>query len=217
MKRTLFTLSLITAFAFSACTLYIPPDFGDDYRAIRIILEVDPDDAEVLLNGRYIGAAYEFSTPDSALRLRSRKNELIIKKKGYIEEVVDLRQFDSRKVTIHLTLKKERGYAKESVEGKPEYTPRTVKEKKMPEIPKEESKIESKWVKLVLVIEPEEASIYLNGKFWGISPAKGKIENLRLKPGEYTLEVVKPGYKPYKKQLELKDQEELKLSIKLEK
>ncbi len=225
MKKTLYTLSLILVFALSACTLYIPPDFGEDYQAYRVILLVEPENADVLLNGRFIGEAYEFSTEKTALRLQSRRNELIIKEKGYVEEVVDLDQFDSRKVTIHLKLKEDKGYARVARERKteppskekPEYIPKTVKEKEVPEAVEQVTDIEIRLVNLILEIEPEEASIYLNGKFWGISPAKGKIENLRLKPGEYTLEVVKPGYQPYKQQLELEDQKELKISIKLEK
>jgi hypothetical protein len=71
-------------------------------------------------------------------------------------------------------------------------------------------------VNVTLQIEPKEAAIYLNGKFWGISPESGTIGNLRLEPGKYTLEVVKPGYQSIKKELEVKDQA-LKLIIKLEK
>jgi len=225
MRKTIYSLSLILVFAFSACTLYIPPDFDTGYRTYRFILQIEPEDAQVLLDGRFKGEAWEFASYDSALKLRSRQHELIIKKRGYVEEVIDLREFDSNKVTIHVVLKKARPYRRgtppmrprETQEGeiKPEYIPKTVKEKEADEMPMPEAPGNIKVIPITLKIEPPEASIYLNGKFWGISPTKGDIDNMRLKPGKYILEVVKPGYKNYKKTVILKDQDSLKLFIKL--
>lgn len=221
MNKKIYFLILLLVFVLSSCTFHIPYDTYGEYRSVRVILKVEPDDARVLLNGRYIGEAYEFSTADSALRLSSRNNEVVIKKEGYIEELVDLHEYSSRNITVRLTLRKEKGFARETKETEkekpqPKPVPRTVKEKEIDKALDEEEKIEKfKLIKIIIEIEPEESSIYLNGKFWGISPAKGKIENLRLKPGKYTLEIVKPGYKLYKKELNLADQEEITLSIKL--
>jgi hypothetical protein len=182
---------------------------------------VEPDDAQVLLNGRYVGEAYEFSSSDSAMRLRSRDNEIIIKKEGYIEELIDLYDYSSRNIAVNLKLRKDKGYVREKPVTKksapPKPVPKTVKEEEVPEVPEDVNVKKFRLIKLILDIQPAEASIYLNGKFWGISPANGKIENLKLKPGKYTVEVVKPGYQAYKKQLDLSDQKELLLSIKLQK
>lgn len=221
-------VSLIVAF--SACTFHFPYDYWDwDYSEYRVILKVDPDDAQVLLNGKWIGEAYEFSTNNSALRLTSRSNELVIKKEGYVEEAIDLREYNTRKVVVRLKLLKDKDYTgppksrkparkvtPEEAEIKPGYKAKTEPEKKLPPEPQEESKESEKPIHVVLEIQPEEASIYLNGKFWGIAPRDGKIENLRLKPGKYTLEVAKPGYQDYKKEIEVKEQK-LKILIKLEK
>lgn len=218
MKKTIYLLILLLVFVFSSCTIHIPYDTYGDYRSVRVVLKIEPDDARVLLNGRFIGEAYEFSAPDSALRLSSRENELVIKKEGYIEEVIDLFDYSSQNITIRLTLRDDKGFVREARKEKPapRPVPKPVKEKEFADEPDEEEKIEKiELIKIILEIEPPEASIYLNGKFWGISPAQGKIENLKLKPGKYTLEIVKPGYKLYKKQLDLKDQDEIKLSIKL--
>ena len=220
MKKTLYLLILVLAFGFSACTLHIPYDSYENYSSVRVVLHVEPDDAEVLLNGRFVGAAYEFSTPESALRLSSRRNDLIIKKEGYIEELIDLHGYSSRNITVRMTLRKDKGFVRETPKEMervpPKPTPKTVKEIAPLDKPGTEEKIgKFKLIKIILEIEPVEASIYLNGKFWGISPKKGKIENLRLKTGKYTLQIVKPGYKEYKKELVLSDQKEVQLSIKL--
>ena len=65
----------------------------------------------------------------------------------------------------------------------------------------EKKEIPDAYVNVILEVYPEESSIYIDGKFWGISPEGKQIKNLRLKPGKHTLEIVKPGYKTYKKKL----------------
>ena len=231
MKKPGYAFLLVSLMVtLSACTFHFPYDDWEwDYSEYRVILKVIPDDARVLLNGKWIGEAYEFSTDKSALRLSSRNNELVIKKEGFIEEAIDLYEYNTRKIIIRLTLRIDKDYTggvkpgtpaekatPREAERKPGYEAKTEPVKELPPEPPEESLPEVKPVDVILEIQPEEASIYLNGKFWGITPPKGKIENLRLEPGKYTLEVVKPGYQDYKKEIEVKEQK-LKILIKLEK
>lgn len=212
----------------SACTFHFPYDYWDwDYTEYRVILKVEPDDAQVLLNGKWIGDAYEFSTDNSALRLASRNNELVIKKEGYVEEAVNLYEYNTRRIIIRLKLRIDKDYTRPAQPGtpaekvtpkeaeiKPGYEAKNAPEKVLPPEPPEESMPGVKPVDVILEVHPQEASIYLNGKFWGIAPPGGKIENLRLDPGKYTLEVAKPGYQDYKKEIEVKEQK-LKILIKL--
>lgn len=211
---------------FAACTVHFPYEWGVDYREYRVILLVEPDDADVLLDGKLIGEAYEFSKPDSALRLQSRTHELVVKKKGYIEEAVNLMDYSSEDITVRLKLLPDRhSYSspakKESVQAeepeKTEYTPKTEPVIEPPKEPVKAEMEETETVEVVnvtLEISPKESSIYLNGRFWGITPESGKIDNLRLKPGKYTLEVVKPGFTGCKKILDVKDKD-IKLLINL--
>jgi hypothetical protein len=231
MKNVCYAFLLVSLIVtFSACTFHFPYDYWDwGYSEYRVILKVDPDDAQVLLNGKWIGEAYEFSTNDSALRLSSRSNELVIKKEGYVEEAIDLYEYNTRKIVIRLKLLKDKDYTgppkskkpakkvtPEEAERKPGYKAKTEPPKELPPEPTDLTKESITPIEVFLEIQPQEASIYLNGKFWGIAPQSGKIENLRLKPGKYTLEVAKPGYKDYKKEIEVKEQK-LKILIKLEK
>lgn len=231
MKNLSYAFLLVSLIVtFSACTFHFPYDYWDwDYSEYRVILKVEPDDAHVLLNGKWIGEAYEFSTNSSALRLSSRNNELVIKKDGYVEELIDLYEYNTRRIVIRLKLLKDKDYAgpakpktpakkvtPEEAERKPAYKAKTVSPKELPPEPADLTKESVKAIDVILEIQPQEASIYLNGKFWGIAPSGGKIENLRLEPGKYTLEVAKPGYQDYKKEIEVKA-EKLKIIIKLEK
>jgi hypothetical protein len=207
---------------FSSCTLHIPYDWDWESRGIRVRLLVEPDDANVLLNGKWIGEAYEFATFKTAIRLASRNNEIIVKKEGYLEEVIDLYKYYSMDITIRFKLIKDEDYTgpikptKPGKKPKPKYTPKTEPPEKTPQDLTEKSQeltvVEP--VEVFLEVLPEESSIYLNGKFWGISPKGGKIENFRLKPGKYTLEVLKPGYQTFEKELNVKDKK-INLSIKL--
>jgi hypothetical protein len=227
MKKIIRFLPLLLIFTLSACTLHMPYDFDSDYRDYRIVFKVDPDDADILLNGRFVGEAYEFSTSESAMRLTSRKNEIVIKKRGYVEEVIDLYKFNSRRITIRVRLLQEsrdpkraykpRAPRPEKPTERPEVVAKTAPVKKPPKEIEEEPMTRGEAINVVLSIKPVESSIYLNGKFWGISPEDGKIENFKLTPGKYTLEIVKPGYKTYVKKLVIKDQKDLKLFINLEK
>ena len=236
-KLTLLSLLIIfSLLIFPACTLHIPYDWDIDASPspYRILLKVNPDDAEVLLNGRLIGMAYEFSTPETAITLASRNNELIIKKGGFIEESINLYEYSSHRITVRVTLLKDRDYRGPVSTRKPTppppakpvekpattddaYKPKLEEPKTMPESTEfEEPLSEEELVEVKLVISVEEAAIYLDGRFWGLSPRDGMIENLRLKPGKYVLSVTKPGYKLYKKTLDIKNKN-VNLTIKLDK
>ncbi len=110
IKKLIFLWILLLILLSSACTVHVPYGWDMDYHEYRVILRVVPDDADVLLDGKFIGEAYEFSEPDSALRFRSRNHELVIKKKGYVEEVIDLYDYSTRDITIRLKLLRDRKY-----------------------------------------------------------------------------------------------------------
>lgn len=232
MKRIFLATILIFIFFLCGCSFYWPGMIDEDFEVYKITFLIEPDDAQIFLNGRFIGESYEFSTSQSALKVTSRKNEIVIKKKGYAEESIDLYEYTTKKIIIKMKLKKEKDYLTEKKitepakniekpgldEKKPEYIPKTLPEKEPIKNLEEDKKITVKTVPLTLDIQPPDSSIYLNGKFWGITPESGTIQNLKLIPGKYKIEVLKPGYKTAVKMIEIKSaQKENKISIKLEK
>ncbi|HDP96009.1 MAG TPA: PEGA domain-containing protein [Candidatus Aminicenantes bacterium] len=208
-------LSMFVLFL-GACTIHVPYDTapGYDFRSYRIVFEVDPDDAMILLNGRLIGEAYEFSMPESALRLQGSRHEIIIKRDGYYEEVVNLRDYDGGRITVRRRLRPlDPRRTVSPAQPSQEPVARTVEPKPLPEdeaLPPEEmeaaaEELEMDALNVTLNVQPAEAAIYLDGRFWGIAPASGKIDNLRLRPGNYTIEVARPGYASHKQVIEVKD------------
>lgn len=209
----------------AACTINLPYDAFDDLDGITVMMKIEPDDADVLLNGRLIGSAYEFSTPRSALSLASRQNELVFKKKGYDEEAIDLRSYSSRNITlkIDLNLQTAETTADPVGEGIPvreadeAYAAKSEIPPPPPAVEKPTAAEERFLSTVVLSVTPVETAIYIDGKFWGLAPTRGKIENLRLQPGKYVFEAFKPGFKVFKKEITVPKQLQFTLTITLQK
>jgi len=220
IRRFFFILFFIGACA--ACSINIPWDVMGDYDGVYVVMRVSPDDADVLLNGRLIGAAYEFASSTSALRLASRENELVFKKKGFREKVVDLRNYSSRHITVKVDLAVLESPAapgatappaaedKEAYEAKTEPLPPQPAEKPAPAD-------ERFLTQIALTVTPEETAVYIDGRFWGPAPAAGKAIILRLPPGKYTFTAFKPGFKVYGKEIVVPKQEKFALDIALQK
>ena len=228
MKRIFYPALLAVILLLPACSFNFPSDWDSEYSYgdYSIVLKVNPDDAHVLLNGKFIGEAYEFSTRASALKIRSARNELVIKKEGYLEEEIDLDKYNMRKITISLELKPDMVLTRKTV-VKPDVAPpppppkektegKVVKEK---EVPKGEVKSSTPAVfaPVILEVGPADSSIYVDGKFWGVAPEGGVINNFNLQKGKHRIEVLKPGYKTVQKNINVAGQKELKVIIKLEK
>ncbi|MDQ1350071.1 MAG: hypothetical protein QG657_372, partial [Acidobacteriota bacterium] len=93
MKKIVYAWLVVLILTMVGCTFHFPYDDWDvNYSDYRVVLVVNPDDADVLLDGKFIGAAYEFVST-APLRLHSRNHELVIKKEGYTEEVVNLSSY----------------------------------------------------------------------------------------------------------------------------
>jgi hypothetical protein len=222
MKKISFLLTVLFFISLgAACSLNFPYDVMDDYDGVYVIMKIVPDDADVLLNGRFIGAAYEFSTSGSALRLASRQNELVFKKKGYGEEAVDLRAYASRNITLRINLEQQTGKTPAEPATKDTKQEAYVAETEAPPPPPPAEKTnateEHFLTAVLLTVTPAETAIYIDGKFWGLAPEGGKIENLRLKPGKYVIEAFKPGFNVYKKEVTVPKGEKFTLAIALQK
>lgn len=215
---------------FAACTFHLPWDVLGDYDGVRVVLRVVPDDADVLLNGRYIGAAYEYASSRMALRLASRENELVLRKKGFREQVVDLSDYPTRSITLRVTLEAEEPLPpaaavpesppaageEPAAKDDPAYV---AKSEPLPPLPAEAppAPAESFLSQVTLRVTPEEAAIYIDGKFWALAPAEGQDIFLRLPPGKYAVAAFKPGFKPFGKEIVVPRQEKFTLTIALEK
>jgi hypothetical protein len=225
MKNLRYFPAILTVICvFAACSIHVPWEVLDDYDGVRVIMRVTPDDADVLLNGRFIGAAYEYAASGLALRVASRENELAFKKKGYREKVVDLRTYSSSRITLKIELAPvsspapgapgapaaeetgdEQAYEAQSepLKPQPDETPLPVAARFLTQVE--------------LKVTPEEAAVYIDDRFWGLAPAAGQAIFLRLPPGKYAVAVFKPGYASVTREIVVPKQEKFALQIVLKK
>ncbi len=227
MKTTRLALVIaLLAAGGAACAIHIPWEAMDDYDGVRVVMLVTPDDADVLLNGRFIGAAYEYADSRVALRLASRANELAFRRKGFREKVVDLRDYPSRRITLRVDLAPEAGAAPGAAAARPETPPAPAdrdqayeaQSEPLPPLPPERPDGEERFlVEVALTVIPEEAAVYVDGRFWGVAPAAGKFMALRLPPGRHAVAAFKPGYAPLAREVSVPKQEKYELRIALEK
>ena len=226
MKRIFYPALLAVILLLPACSFNFPFDWDSEYSYgdYSVVLKINPDDAHVLLNGKFIGEAYEFSTRASALKIRSASNELVIKKEGYLEEEIDLDKYNMKRITITLELRPDTVLTKKPVGDitapplpqKDEKEGKIVKEIKVPE-GELKSSAPAVFAPVILEVSPADSSIYVDGKFWGVVPEGGVINNFNLPTGKHRIEVLKPGYKTVQKNINVAGKKELKVIIKLEK
>jgi len=211
---------LLTAFH---CSFYIPGDWDAWPGQYRIILDITPEDSSVYLNGKLIGLAYEFATPQSALKLSSLRNELYLKKAGYVEKALvlsDHYDFYSRTIVISENLMKSdrplpSADTTQSRELPPEYRGEKVPVKEeVDEKPLEDPPV-TDTCRVSLTFSHADASIFLDGRFIGISPESKSISNLSLTAEKHHLVVFKPGYQVYRKTIDLSGKDRLAIDIKL--
>jgi hypothetical protein len=70
---------------------------------------------------------------------------------------------------------------------------------------------------LRLFVEPEDASVYLDGQFVGTGTDLSLLRGgLAVSPGSHRLAVVRPGHRAVEKELTVKEGEDVKLQIELE-
>jgi hypothetical protein len=221
---------LVLVFSFAACAITIPWDIMDEDNGVRVVMNVVPDDADVLLNGRFIGVAYEFTSTRSALRLASRYNELVFRKKGFRERIVDLREYSSRRITLKLELDTEEpgetsdAIPRPPVVSEPPEEPgqdQAYEAKSEPLLPQPSEKAppapEHFLTQVALTVIPEETAIYIDNRFWGLSQAADKPIFLRLPPGKHGFTAFCPGYKTFSREVAIPKQEKFSLDITLQK
>lgn len=219
--KKIYMVWIVVLLGTAACTLQFPYMWDEGRLDYRITFHTDPDDAEVLLNGEFIGLAYEFASEEAPLILTSKDNELVLRKRGYEEVSVDLWEYQGVDIHIEETLTPIEGYGDSPVEEeKPvnERNPPKVEEmKEMPPPPPPPPEPSAEPVPVTLSIQPVEAAVYLDGKFLAVIPENGKITNLRLAPGEHKVEICKPGFKTISNTISLSEGKPLDLVFSLEK
>jgi len=190
---------------------YGPPNY--DYRAGAIDLNVKPKKTKVYLNGKYIGKATEFDGWPGYLVLREGTYELIFFLDGHKTERREFKVEAGTVLRTRFELQPGDSTPPEAISNPPKVRDRgTEDERFSPPPPRERYNRDSgansvdlneggydlrgEPARLDFSIVPDDASVYLDGKFLGTGRELNRLKKpLLVDDGNHLVEVVRPGYR----------------------
>lgn len=153
--------------------------------------DVKPKEAEVYIDGKFVGVAGEFDGWPRYLYIKPGKYEIKFKLEGYED----------------LTF---------NVEVAPKKIIR-IKEKMKRVAPSQylEEETEKRGIgKILISVIPKEAVLYLDGKFWVSGEEIERLHSpLQIPEGRHIINVLCPNHEEYKKEIEIKNGEFLELKV----
>jgi PEGA domain len=191
-----------------------PSDAG----ALRIL--VDPEDTKVYVDGYYAGEVDDFDGMFQRLHVSSGRHEITLKKDGYITHRI--RVYVGEDATLKLRHDMEKGSGPDTLEdlagerglyeerrspsrpdedSAPGPEPPATKEPPRREEDRNEGPMTGPAQGadtsvspglLTLAVTPDDASVYVDGRFFGSARQTGEIE---LPAGPHRVEIVRPGYR----------------------
>ncbi|HEY5906638.1 MAG TPA: PEGA domain-containing protein [Vicinamibacteria bacterium] len=188
-----------------------------DAGAVRVL--VDPEDTKVYVDGYYAGEVDEFDGLMQRLNLAAGRHEILLKKDGYRSHRIKL--YVERDATIKLRHDMEKGMGPDTLEDlagdrgleeerrRAERRPEADEDAELgapqereleqdqdlgraPQLhaPSPEGSVTPGL--LILRVTPEDASVYVDGRFFGSARQTGEIE---LSSGRHRVEIVRPGFR----------------------
>jgi hypothetical protein len=193
--------------------------YNDDVGALRIMVE--PDDAEVYVDGYYAGEVDDFNGVFQRLHVRPGQHEIALKRRGYRTHRIKVYVPVGDTLKIHYDM--ERGQpneATDSVVGSPADLERAERGRAQPPDDEEPSpdvrpaRASHRPADVSLTVKPQDAAVYVDGRFMGNGD---DVDELQLAPGKHRIEAVRPGYATYDKELDVASGENREVKIDLEK
>jgi hypothetical protein len=205
---------------------YYPYSYGG-YRAYRsyrdvgsLRLLVDPSETRVYVDGYYAGIVDDFDGLFQRLHIAPGRHEISFKLEGYRTHTVKVYVPIDDTLKIHHDMVRgsgdetvaELGLERESADLRRSRDRGDSAERELDE-PNRRSR-EGGQGRLGLVIRPDDASVYVDGEFRG---SGRRVENLTLPAGRHRIEVVRPGYRTFEREVEVRPGQSEVLTIELEK
>lgn len=187
-----------------------------DAGALRLL--VDPEDTKVYVDGYYAGEVDDFDGLMQRLNLAPGRHEILLKKDGFRTHRIKV--YLERNTTVKLRHDMEKGLGPDTLEDLA--GERGIEEERRRNARREDESEEDRDVEaegrpetredarpalrlpapspegsatpglLALRVSPDDASVYVDGRFFGSARQTGEIE---LSPGPHRVEIVRPGYK----------------------
>jgi hypothetical protein len=192
---------------------------GDDLGAIDF--DVDPEDAEVYLDGELIGVADNFDGFPSYLWLRKGTYDVVVYRPGFKTLARQISLNSGEMVDFNDEM--ERGEA-----VRPEDLPAKSTERREERLRRDRERAAEAAMKarvrdrdfevgrIHLDIQPDDAAVHLDGRFLG---SAGELSFLSAgvvaEPGQHSIEVVRPGYRTEKRSLVVALGESVEVEVEL--
>ena len=215
-------------------SVYIETDnysANDGWGAID--LDVSPEKAEIYLDGQYIGVADEYDGFPSYLWLEKGTYDLAVYYEGY--ETIFRQVSIYPGIVIDVEDRMRRGESVHPDDYGPTSTARRdariernrekedaarAAEDRAREVWTSDSPVASAGAKvgrLFISVLPPDSAVYLDGHFLGTAGEIGQLSaGMVVEPGDHVLELVRPGYETYRKELVVPPGERTTVEIELD-
>jgi hypothetical protein len=185
--------------------------------SIRVLC--DPAEARVYVDGYYAGVVDDFDGLFQRLHVAPGRHEITLKLEGYTSHRMRVYVGPDATVKLHHEMQRGTGETFEDLTGgapPPEREIRGERSRDQFEAPAPEEPrppAEDRAGRLNLRVQPEDASVYVDGAFRGNGH---EAATLRLAPGRHRIEVVRPGFRTSEQEFDVAPGEPTQLSITLE-
>jgi len=189
--------------------------------------KIKPDSAAVYVDGYLVGNADDFNGPFQYLYLKPGEYRLVFREKGYLPYMADV--FVRPRHTTNVKFRLEEG---EDILPEGVSLSLIPAEEEAPapeafEAAGEEARIEhhdgsaTRYLdsgRVILTVQPVDASIYIDGQFWGtLENTRKRLGVIRLNAGHHVIEITRPGYVSMKQEVLVETEKDFALNIQLDK
>jgi hypothetical protein len=173
-------------------------------------MSVNPKQAEVWVDGKYVADARDLDGDPSYLWLKQGSHHIVLYKAGYrsFEEDVDVNVGMVRELKVKL----EKGESQPPARG----TSEIRREPPRPESPEPAEAPEGGREPrgdVNLRVEPRDATVYVDGEYRG---SVRELPGLRLPAGHHRLELARPGFQPLVKEFDVEADRAIDLDLSME-
>jgi hypothetical protein len=179
--------------------------------SLRVL--VDPAEARVYVDGYYAGVVDDFDGLLQRLHVSPGRHEIALKLEGYKTHRMRVYVGPDATVKLHHEMQKGVGETSEDLTGGAPLPEREVRaeggDEDRPPVAEDEVRAQE-FGRLQLDVQPEDASVYVDGAFRGTGR---EASSLRLAPGRHRIEVVRPGYRTAESDVDVPAGETTRLKV----
>ena len=187
----------------------------DPTGAVRVL--VDPNKTKVYVDGYYAGIADDFDGIFQRLYLPPGRHQIMLKLDGFKSHRVQIYSARGHTIKLHHDMIAGEG-EDEPVDmagplGEDEEEVQEARRADDDETDERSPRTAAGLGTLRVRVIPKDASVYVDGEFWGT----GSVDDLSLPAGRHEIAVVRPGFRSYEREIEVRPGAAVDLEIALRK